>query len=260
MSDLKLLKTSLLSTEASTDTYLLTRKVFPHSRHFAKLGRSSRAIVEFAPYHRYVRGKPKQDPRQGTIESSLEYKEFLESLSQPTAEPTPLETVEEPTTTPLIEFIRARKVARQEKEKVRQDKVRVAKIAAVQAKADAQSAKIRSEKLLDKSDVGPAKEEVASLGKSAARGGRGGGSKTKERDKAQHARVVEKRVHVEDKSPAAIISPSTPATGAAEGVPFRGRGGRGRSRPQGVYRGRSGGRGRGGSVSEGQPIPNTANG
>jgi regulator of nonsense transcripts 3 len=219
----------------------------------ANLGRSSRAIVEYSPYQKSLRGKPKQDPRQGTIESSPEYKEFLESLAKPVTELSPPETTEEPTTTPLIEFIRAQKIARQEKEKATREKARQAKVATAQAKANALSAKMRLEKGVVKGE-GKVEGGKVEGGKVATRGGRGG--PRVRGPKAHQVKVVEKKMNVDTSEGVATISVSGPP----EGLPFRGRGGRGRGRAQGVYRGRGRGRERGMSLSEGQPMPSTADG
>ena len=143
------------------------------------VGRSSRAMIEFAPFQKYVKGKPKLDSRQGTVESSPEYKEFLDSLSQPTPSEPVSTTTEGHTTTPLIEFLRSQKTARAEKEKANKEKLRIAKIAAVQAKANAQTEKLRSEKMAKGIAAANKPVEIAGSSKQGVGGGRGGrGGKT----------------------------------------------------------------------------------
>ena len=73
--------------------------------------------VEFAPYGRVPHGKIRKDARQGTIDQDPEFIDFLESLTNPTVKPTPLEGVpnsentkgEAVTVTPLIQFLRDKK-------------------------------------------------------------------------------------------------------------------------------------------------------
>ena len=146
-------------------------------------GRSSRAVIEFAPFQKSVKGRIKPDARQGTIEASPEYKEFLDSPTEPTSsEPATLSVCEEPTTTPLIEYLRHQKAAKAEKERAQKEKVRLAKIAALQAKANEQSAKLRADKLAKVENIQSKGGENLKEGKQAGappsrggRGGRGGG-------------------------------------------------------------------------------------
>ncbi|KAF2401485.1 hypothetical protein EJ06DRAFT_521268 [Trichodelitschia bisporula] len=74
--------------------------------------------LEFAPYARVPVGKKRNDVRQGTIDQDPEFKDFLESLTNPIpkppgvdAETTPTKK-EEITTTPLIEHLREKKAAK----------------------------------------------------------------------------------------------------------------------------------------------------
>jgi len=239
------------------------------------VGRSSRATVEFAPYQKFVKSKIKPDPRQGTIDSSPEYKEFLDSLSQSTpSEPVVLTTEEEVTTTPLIEYLRSQKAAKAEKEKANREKMRLAKVAAAQAKANAQSAKMKAEKM-QKLEAAKTTEQAGKDGKEGAstvhsrgrRRGRGasksgntpkGGQQQADKSAAKPTEATNPAppppVTVEIKSPVAKTAVSPPEN--THPHPIRGRG-RGRARPQGVYRpgaGR-GGRGRGGSCESNPPAP-----
>ena len=225
-------------------------------------------MIEFAPYQKVVKGKIKPDARQGTVESSPEYKEFLESLSQPVPSEQVLASAqeEEVKTTPLIEYLRTQKAARAEKERIQKEKLRLAKVAAVQAKANAQAEKLRAEKLAKATENMAAK--AAETGKVAGRGGRGGrtGGKGKDVARAKTQAAQQKPVPSTSNDGSNIeaaavstqsvppVSPVVPqgeqgATSSGGGAGFRGGRGRGRGRPQGVYR--AGGRGgrRGGAPS-----------
>ncbi|KAF2842228.1 hypothetical protein M501DRAFT_400300 [Patellaria atrata CBS 101060] len=79
--------------------------------------------LEFAPYSKVPGGRRRNDARQGLIDQDPEFKEFLESLTNPVARPSTTESNAEPsaqeekvTTTPLIEHLREKK-AQKEKEK-----------------------------------------------------------------------------------------------------------------------------------------------
>lgn len=267
-------------------SHLYRFKRYPHPfiMVLTPAGRSSRAVIEFAPYQKVVKGKTKLDARQGTIESSPEYKEFLESLTQPVPSEQPVAPVqeEEVKTTPLIEYLRTQKSARAEKERINKEKMRLAKVAAVQAKANAQAEKLRAEKLAKATENLAAK--AAETGKVAGRGGRGGrpGGKGKDVARAktqapQHklaATTSNNGSNIEAAvSPVSTQSvpsvplvgqPGEPGTGSsaggAGGAGFRGGRGRGRGRPQGVYRagGRGGRRGGAPSVGGNESKPSTS--
>jgi hypothetical protein len=252
-------------------------------------GRSSRAMIEFAPFQKYVKGKSKPDARQGTIDTSPEYKEFLDSLSQPVPSEPVVNTTEGPTTTPLIEFLRSQKTARAEKEKANREKLRLAKIAALQAKANAQTEKLRAEKM-QKGIAAANKIDVAGSSKQAGggsgRGGRGGKAAPKLKDaqrsnRAQHPQNTDKNINspvtvgsssqapVVETSASAIATEIPPNTApiAATGSGAQGfRGGRGRggrARPHGVYRpgaGRGARRGGGPGSSDTKPPSGAAEG
>jgi len=220
-------------------------------------------MVEFAPFQKYVKGKIKPDPRQGTIDNSPEYKEFLESLTQTTSsEPVAPAPEEGVTTTPLIEYLRTQKAARAAKEKANKEKMRVAKVEAAQAKANAQTAKLRAEKM-QKAESTKGGEQPVRDGKTAGRGGRGGrgvnpnsGNKSKGGQAPKEIQTAEgSSATVSNETPADSASPVTnDSAHPGSTQPVRGRG-RGRARPRGVYRpgaGR-GGRGRGNST-DGRPV------
>jgi regulator of nonsense transcripts 3 len=72
--------------------------------------------LEFAPYSRAPGGRRRNDARQGLIDQDPEFKDFLESLTNPVTKPVPednaegaQEKPEKVTTTPLIEHIREKK-------------------------------------------------------------------------------------------------------------------------------------------------------
>jgi hypothetical protein len=249
-------------------------------------------MIEFAPFQKFVKGKSKIDTRQGTIDTSPEYKEFLDSLTQPAPPSTEPVTTDEVKTTPLIEYLRSQKAARAEKEKINREKVRLAKIVAVQAKANAQSAKLRAEKM-QKVEVAAATSKVGESSKpsTSARGGRSGGKsagkgKEVQRAKAQrqqHPRQEQQKakegtaivlmgesstidipvnpVPPQNASPVATTVVLNAANGGGNtGTPgLRGGRGRGRARPHGVYRGGRGGR-RGAAGNEGKSPANVAEG
>ncbi|MCJ1286375.1 hypothetical protein MMC26_005720 [Xylographa opegraphella] len=72
--------------------------------------------VEFAAYGRVPNAKPRKDARQGTIDLDPEFIDFLESLTNPTTKPAPVEggsdmepKKEAVTVTPLIQYLRDKK-------------------------------------------------------------------------------------------------------------------------------------------------------
>ncbi|KAH7883063.1 Smg-4/UPF3 family-domain-containing protein [Phlebopus sp. FC_14] len=90
------------------------------------IGNESQAVVEFAPYQKIPTEKRKVDARNNTIEQDEDYVSFLESLKNSIkAEPVTLETLiaasqppPQPTTTPLLEALRAEKSAQKDKETI----------------------------------------------------------------------------------------------------------------------------------------------
>ncbi|KAK4053814.1 hypothetical protein OIV83_001470 [Microbotryomycetes sp. JL201] len=79
-----------------------------------KTGRTSQALVEFAPYQRAPINAVKQDPRQGTIEQDSDFLAFKEALDAPNAaDQVQTEAVIplDPKSTPLLEHLRAQRAA-----------------------------------------------------------------------------------------------------------------------------------------------------
>ncbi|KAK7683827.1 hypothetical protein QCA50_013203 [Cerrena zonata] len=91
-----------------------------------KAGNESTAIVEFAPYQKVPSEKKKIDSRIGTIEKDEDYISFLKSLEDASAKAFDIDNLETlvvaaqapplPTTTPLLEALKAEKSAQKEKE------------------------------------------------------------------------------------------------------------------------------------------------
>ena len=212
--------------------------------------------------------------RQGTIDGSPEYKEFLASLSQvvPT-EPVVSGIEDGPKTTPLIEYLRTQKATRAEKERLNREKARLAKIAVVQAKANAQSSKLRAEKL-QKTDAA-SKTVDKDVRRPVAKGG---AAKSREAQRSRGPTQLPKSLEKNSETPVTggsetpvvrmpprnapvqTIESPTEANGSG-GRGFRGRGRGGRARPVGVYR-PGGGRGgrRGGGGGDAMPVHSVAEG
>ena len=236
-------------------------------------------MIDFAPFQKYVKGKQKQDVRQGTIDASPEYKEFLDSLSQPPANEPVVATDKGHTTTPLIEYLRTQKAAKAEKERINREKLKAAKLAALQAKANAQSEKLKAEKALKATGASKSTEPTREVKQTATRGGRGGKGVNKG---AQRARAHQQGIQEKTDGAAAASTTPLPAiqtqianetsadapTGSNAGLHagnnapqqgFRGRGRGGRARPHGVYRPGAGRGGRRGGIgNETKPSTNTA--
>ncbi|EMD37045.1 hypothetical protein CERSUDRAFT_95309 [Gelatoporia subvermispora B] len=93
-----------------------------------KAGNESSAVVEFAPFQKIPSEKKKVDSRMGTIEKDEDYISFLESLNNPASKPADADTLEtlitstqpppHPTTTPLLEALKAEKSAQKDKEAI----------------------------------------------------------------------------------------------------------------------------------------------
>ncbi|KAI6104926.1 Smg-4/UPF3 family-domain-containing protein [Pisolithus croceorrhizus] len=87
-----------------------------------KSGNESHAVVEFAPFQKVPVEKRKPDSRINTIDKDEDYISFLESLKKSDkSESVPLETLAAqpappPTTTPLLEALKAEKLAQKDKE------------------------------------------------------------------------------------------------------------------------------------------------
>ncbi|RAQ99721.1 nonsense-mediated mrna decay protein [Stemphylium lycopersici] len=71
--------------------------------------------LEYAPYPKMPGGRRRNDNRQGTIDQDQEFKDFLESLTNPIAKPPAAENEgpkDKVKTTPLIEALREKKASR----------------------------------------------------------------------------------------------------------------------------------------------------
>jgi len=244
-------------------------------------------MIEFAPFQKYVKGKQKPDTRQGTIDTSPEYKEFLDFLAQPPATEPVTTTDNEHTTTPLIEYLRAQKAAKAEKDRINREKLKASKVAATKAKANAQ--KVKGEKAVKAVNTGDVKvggEQVREGKQGAIRGGRGvskavnraaqrartqqQGSPEKTEGSAASSTTSSSIAHspVVDAISADVAAGSSAAAAAspnsATSVPqqgFRGRGRGGRARPHGVYRPGAGRGGRRGGIgAEAKPTTNSSDG
>ncbi|ORY15562.1 Smg-4/UPF3 family-domain-containing protein [Clohesyomyces aquaticus] len=70
-------------------------------------------VLEYSPYHRIPAGRKRNDARQGLIDQDQEFKDFLESLTNPVTKPPAAEgdghKEEKVKTTPLIEALREKK-------------------------------------------------------------------------------------------------------------------------------------------------------
>lgn len=91
-----------------------------------KSGNESYAIVEFAPFQKVPVEKRKPDPRINTIDKDEDYISFLESLKKSEkSEPVSFEAIvaaahpaPPPTTTPLLEALKAEKLAQKDKDTI----------------------------------------------------------------------------------------------------------------------------------------------
>ncbi|KAK8252022.1 Smg-4/UPF3 family-domain-containing protein [Phyllosticta capitalensis] len=105
---------------------VLADKVRKTAFHDAKNTTKDPALVgppslEFAPYTRIPAGRRRNDARQGFIDQDPEFKDFLESLTNPVTKPTPTDVTsdapetkkEEIKITPLIEFLKEKKAAKE---------------------------------------------------------------------------------------------------------------------------------------------------
>ncbi|KAI0922913.1 hypothetical protein AcW1_002568 [Taiwanofungus camphoratus] len=93
-----------------------------------KAGNESIAVVEFAPFQKIPSDKKKVDSRMGTIEKDEDYISFLQSLKDASTKPGDADNLEsliaaaqpppQPTTTPLLEALKAEKSAQKDKEAI----------------------------------------------------------------------------------------------------------------------------------------------
>ncbi|SCV69277.1 BQ2448_2297 [Microbotryum intermedium] len=74
-------------------------------------GQVTRAVVEFAPYQNTRSVSNKRDPRQGTIEQDPDFIAFQDALANPKVPQVELPAKITPTSTPLLDHLRARKAA-----------------------------------------------------------------------------------------------------------------------------------------------------
>ncbi|KAI8149615.1 Smg-4/UPF3 family-domain-containing protein [Fennellomyces sp. T-0311] len=136
-------------------------------------GTEHRAVVEFAPYQKLPKAHKNPDVRQGTIDEDPEYLKFVESLKEAenkpseskdvgegasqlerlenrlahvTAQNLAAEQANKPTTTPLLEHLRAKKAAEAaSKAKAQAAKAAKKKAAKAEAKKKEKEAKTNSE-------------------------------------------------------------------------------------------------------------------
>lgn len=79
-----------------------------------KQGNESFAVVEFAPHQKVAPERKKHDTRSGTIHQDEDYLSFLQSLSadaEPEPQPSVVNNLGGPTSTPLLEALKAEKAA-----------------------------------------------------------------------------------------------------------------------------------------------------
>ncbi|KAL4069696.1 Smg-4/UPF3 family-domain-containing protein [Scleroderma yunnanense] len=149
-----------------------------------KAGNESQAIVEFAPFQKVPTERKKVDARNNTIEKDEEYISFLESLKgSEKTEPITLEALiaaaqpaPQPTTTPLLEALKAEKSAQRDKEAILRNHAHYKESAIIAKKeearkkasiaAQAQAAAIAAQK--QPSDAGPTSQSTSRKAKKAA--------------------------------------------------------------------------------------------
>ncbi|KAJ9667569.1 hypothetical protein H2201_002438 [Coniosporium apollinis] len=158
--------------------------------------------VEFAPYPRIPGGRRRNDARQGLIDQDPEFKDFLESLTNPVAKPAAPDAAEtligvkeeKVTTTPLIEHLREKKAAK--------DKA-AAKPAIKHAHGDSKDEKASEKKILVKGG----KENAASP------------EKAKKPTRAERDKAAKEAVKVLSKEAAATSQPVAAASAQAAPIP-----------------------------------------
>jgi regulator of nonsense transcripts 3 len=134
--------------------------------------------VEFAPYPKMPGGRRRHDNRQGTIDQDPEFKDFLESLTNPITKPAAPEADGKPEkvkTTPLIEALREKK-ANKEKPNTKggrnargdaKDDAAEKKVLGKQAKENALGAGDKNRRISKADKAQAAKEAVKILNKEA---------------------------------------------------------------------------------------------
>ncbi|KZV74977.1 hypothetical protein PENSPDRAFT_741883 [Peniophora sp. CONT] len=144
-----------------------------------KAGNEAQAVVEFAPFQKIPvpTEKVKKDHRIGTIEEDEEYQAFLKTLEESTAKTMDTETLLEtliastisapqPTSTPLLEALKAEKSAQKDKEAILRNHAHYKEIKKDDKKKGAAAA---STSTAAPSAAAPGKDAPATLGKRAAK-------------------------------------------------------------------------------------------
>nr|VWO95268.1 N/A [Ganoderma boninense] len=136
-----------------------------------KNGNESIAVVEFAPFQKVPNEKKKADSRAGTIEKDEDYVSFLESLKEVSTKPFDADTLETliastqptplPTTTPLLEALKAEKSAQKDKEAILRNHAHYKDPAALAAAAASTK---KGDKKKDGAGGGGAKEKAGDSG------------------------------------------------------------------------------------------------
>jgi regulator of nonsense transcripts 3 len=156
--------------------------------------------LEFAPFSKMPGGRRRNDNRQGTIDQDQEFKDFLESLTNPitkTAAPDDTQKQEKVKTTPLIEALREKK-----------------------ANKDKPNAKARNAR-------GESKEDAADkklAGKQGKENATAAGDKNRRVSKADKAQAVKEAVKILNKEASSTKDSATAERGAASPAPERKRG------------------------------------
>ncbi|TFY75793.1 hypothetical protein EWM64_g8219 [Hericium alpestre] len=117
-----------------TDEMLATfSREYDGHKYRDKAGVESRAVVEFAPYQKVPLEKKRVDNRNNTIDKDEDFISFLQTLEAPENKPHDAETLMEvliastqksttmPTSTPLLEALKAEKSAQKDKEAIQRN-------------------------------------------------------------------------------------------------------------------------------------------
>ncbi|KAI5474203.1 hypothetical protein MNV49_003968 [Pseudohyphozyma bogoriensis] len=132
-----------------------------------KQGNITQAVVEFAPYQR-IPTTAKQDARQGTIDTDKDFLEFEKCLSQAEPMEKPDEEFRAPTTTPLLDHLRAQKAAELAARRSAQAQASSSKAASKKAAAAAAGGGAKNRKTASKERADHAKGK-AGWGKKAGK-------------------------------------------------------------------------------------------
>ncbi|KIP09958.1 hypothetical protein PHLGIDRAFT_85906, partial [Phlebiopsis gigantea 11061_1 CR5-6] len=119
-----------------------------------KAGNESIAVVEFAPFQKIPTEKKKVDSRIATIEKDEDFLSFIESLKEPAGKLSDSELLETlssgsqlppmPTTTPLLEALKAEKSAQRDREAILRNHAHYKEIATSSKAAKKEEAKHRA--------------------------------------------------------------------------------------------------------------------